>query len=144
MPTLAASFLFSLAVGAVPIKDDQISLRGIQVGDSPKSVRAKLGKPNRVELSQDFLNKHYYYADLVVSFSDDVVAGLETRGRTACTPMKLCPGDSLVKMRKLYGTPVADPQRGTFEYYPTEYSGCWLRISRAAEKVRAIEVACQP
>jgi hypothetical protein len=140
----AAGLLLALAVSPAPLKGAGISLRGIQVGDSPATVRAKLGKPKRVKLSEDYLNKHYYYSDLVVSFSDEVVAGLETLGRTACTPRKLCPGDSLVKMRQLYGKPAVDTVRGTFEYYDVDSGGCWLRVRGGRDKVHAIEVACQP
>ena len=129
--------------GDVPAKE--VSLSGIHVGESTSQVTRKLGQPLRIYDQPDYLNLHYKYKDLTVSFSDGVVAGLNTKSRRSCTPKKLCVGDSIDRMRKLYGEPITT-DRETGRYY--EYYGidlyCWLKIPATGNLVTSITVACQP
>lgn len=127
------------------VSEDELSLGGVLIGDSPSEVIANLGKPQREVESPDFLNLHYDYSHVRVSFSDDVVAGLYSDNPLGCTPMHLCPGDSLDKTRALYGPPiVADRESGTFyEYYGAD-SSCWLEVSVTGKRVASIRVECQP
>ena len=129
--------------GAVP--EHEISLGGVAIGESPSAVTSGLGQPTRKVEASDFLNLHYYYPHVVVSFSDGVVAGLYSDRPNGCTPRHLCPGDSFDKMRSLYGPPVvADRETGRFyEYYPPDAT-CWLQIPAKGKRVVSITVACQP
>lgn len=139
---LSPSAAFSLE-GKVPASE--ISLGGIEVGATLSEVTKKLGTPLRKQDGIDFLNLDYYYPHLQVSFSDRVVAGMYTDHPKGCTPMRLCPGDRLGKMRSLYGSPiVADRETGQFyEYYPNDFT-CWLQIAAKGERIKSIAVACQP
>lgn len=139
-PVMASGLL---ALGEIPA--GEVSIGTIAVGDTPSQVVAKLGEPARTQVASDFLDLHYEYPHLTVSFSEGVVAGLFTDSPSACTPRQLCPGDGLDKMRALHGEPLT-AERGTGWYF--EYSGhdlyCWLRIPVSESRVESIEVACQP
>jgi hypothetical protein len=132
-----------LAQGEIPA--NEVSIRGVAIGDSLSQVIKKLGKPSSKVQASDYLDLHYKYPTMTVSFSEGVVAGLFTDSIAACTPKQLCPGDSLDRMRSLYGEPiVADRETGRFyEYYGNELY-CWLKIPVDDRKVGSITVACQP
>ncbi|WP_156087822.1 MULTISPECIES: hypothetical protein [unclassified Lysobacter] len=129
--------------GVIP--EREISLGGVAIGETPSAVASRLGQPMRKVEASDFLNLHYYYPHVTVSFSDGVVAGLFSDKPDGCTPKHLCPGDRLDKMRSLYGAPLAaDRETGRFyEYYPPDAT-CWLQIPAKGEEVVSITVACQP
>ena len=132
-----------LAQGEVPASD--VSIGGVAVGDSTSQVIKKLGEPIRKVQASDYLALHYKYPNMTVSFSEGTVAGLFTDNTNACTPKNLCPGDSIEKMRSLYGEPlVTDRETGRFyEYYGHELY-CWFKIPVNDNKVDSITVACQP
>jgi len=127
----------------IPARD--VAIAGVAIGDSPAQVRSKLGEPSTTEDAPDYLSLHYNYQNVRVSFSGDVVAGLFTSSESGCTPKGLCPGDSLDKMRRLYGEPLtADREKGHFfEYYGIDLY-CWLQIPIQGDNVLSINVACQP
>lgn len=130
-------------VATIPAKE--VSLAGVSVGDSTALVKEKLGEPAREVETSDFLNLHYDYPNVKVSFSDGVVAGLYSDKPDGCTPRHLCPGDRLDRMHSLYGAPIiSDRQTGRFyEYYGYDLY-CWLQIDGKQEKVVSIRVECQP
>lgn len=137
-PTLAVA-------GEEATPPSELSLGGIAIGDSPSEVVGKHGEPLRKSITPDFLDLHYDYPQVRVSFSDDVVAGLYSDKANGCTPKGLCPGDSLKKMRAMYGPPastVRDKKR-FYEYYAADAS-CWLQIKSMRKKIASIAVACQP
>jgi hypothetical protein len=123
----------------------EISIAGVKVGDSPIQVQSRLGRPSKVVKESDYLDTHYEYSRLTVSFSEGVVAGLYSDKPQGCTPKGLCTGDSLEKMQRLYGNPnSANRETGRFyEYYGKDLF-CWLQISAKGNSVKSIRVACQP
>lgn len=129
--------------GSVP--QGEISIGGITVGETSAQVRKLLGKPLRESKETDFLNLHYEYPSVRVSFHEGLVAGLQSMGPQGCTPMNLCPGKDVKRMLSLYGSPiVADRETGRYyEYYAQDFS-CWLQISADVGKVKDVVVACQP
>jgi hypothetical protein len=130
-------------VGMVPRRE--IAIGGVTVGETPAQVRKKLGQPLRELEDSDYLDLHYDYPSVRVSFNDGVVAGLRSRSPEGCTPRMLCVGDSVERMRSLYGRPlVADRETGRYyEYYGAEDVYCWLQIT-ADDVVRDMTVQCQP
>lgn len=140
---LAIPSLIFAREGVIP--EREMSLGGVAIGDFPRRVVSNLGQPTRQTQATDFLNLHYHYPHLVVSFSQGVVAGLFSDKRNGCTPKHLCPGDSLKKMRSIYGPPlVADRETGRFYEYLAPEGTCWLQIPAKGERVLSIAVACQP
>ncbi|MBX9402548.1 hypothetical protein K4L06_14655 [Lysobacter sp. BMK333-48F3] len=129
--------------GIVP--EGELSLGGVAIGDTPRTVIARLGKPARKVEESGYLDLHYDYPNLRVSFSEGVAAGLHSARSGGCTPKRLCPEDSFNKMRALYGPPlIADRETGRFyEYYAMD-AACWLQIPARDEKIASITVACQP
>jgi len=105
--------------GTVPRKE--ISIAGITIGESSAQVTTKLGEPSRKVETGDFLD--YDYPQVRVSMGEDVVAGLYSDDPHGCTPMQLCPGDSVAKMRSTYGPPVVSKREtGTFyKFYATDF-----------------------
>lgn len=127
------------------VSDRELSLGGVAIGDTVAQVVSRLGEPKRKVPEQDFLDLHYDYAKLRVSFNGGIVAGLQAETRSACTPKGLCPGDRLDRMRALYGAPlVADRETGRFYEYVGGDTGCWLQIRPRGTRVASIAVACQP
>lgn len=128
--------------GIVP--DRELSLGGVDIGDTPAQVVSRLGEPRRKVTSPDFLDLHYEYPHLRVSFNEGIVAGLHADKRGACTPKGLCPGARFDRMRALYGEPlVSDRETGRFYEYVGGV-GCWLQIPAKGKRVASITVACQP
>ena len=133
----------ALAQGDVPASE--VSIGGVAVGDSISQVIKKLGEPRSKVEASDYLDLHYKYPNVTVSFSEGVVAGLFTDSAEACTPKQLCPGDSLDRMRHLYGKPlVIDRETGRFYEYYSQELYCWLKVPANDKKVSSITVACQP
>lgn len=127
------------------VSDRELALGGVAIGDTAARVVSRLGEPKRKVAAQDFLDLHYDYPNLRVSFNEGIVAGLQADTRGACTPKGLCPGDRLDRMRALYGAPVvADRETGRFYEYIGDDAGCWLQIRARGKRVASIEVACQP
>jgi hypothetical protein len=127
------------------VSDRELSLGGVAIGDTAAQVVSRLGEPTRKVPEQDFLDLHYDYANLRVSFNGGIVAGLQAETRAACTPKGLCPGDRLDRMRTLYGEPiVSDRETGRSYEYIGGDAGCWLQIRAKGKRVASIEVACQP
>lgn len=123
----------------------EVAIGGIVIGDSPAPVRAKLGDPGRAWEDEGFLTLHDAYPGLRVSCSDDVVSGLLAESPAACTPRRLCPGDSLDRMRDLYGAPfLQDRPDGRYHEYVGYDADCFLQIAAQGSSVTAIRVACQP
>lgn len=136
--------LLALA-GEGTVSDRELSLGGVAIGDTAAQVVSRLGEPKRKVAAQDFLDLHYEYASLRVSFNGGIVAGLQADKRGACTPKGLCPGDRLDRMCTLYGAPhVADRETGRFYEYVGGDAGCWLQIRARGKRVASIDVACQP
>lgn len=128
--------------GVVP--ETELSLGGVAIGDTAAAVVARLGEPRRKVKATDFLDLHYDYPHIRVSFNEGIVAGLRAGKRGACTPKGLCPGDGVDRMRALYGEPiVADRETGRFYEYAGGV-GCWLQIPAKGRRVASIDVACQP
>ena len=94
----ALGVLFALPVlafageGIVP--ESELSLGGVAIGDTSRAVIARLGKPARKIEKSGYLDLHYDYPNLRVSFSEGVAAGLHSSRSGGCTPKRLCPGDS--------------------------------------------------
>ena len=127
------------------VSDRELSLGGIAIGDTAAQVVSRLGEPTRKVPEQGFLDLHYEYANLRVSFNGGIVAGLQADTRGACTPKGLCPGDRLDRMRVLYGAPiVSDRETGRYYEYIGGDAACWLQIRAKDKRVVSIEVACQP
>lgn len=127
------------------VSDRELSLGGVAIGDSTDAVLARLAQPKRKAPAQDFLDLHFEYPHLRVSFNGGVVAGLHADKSAACTPKGLCPGDRLSRMRALYGAPiVADRESGRYYEYIGGDAACWLQIRAKDKRVRSIDVACQP
>jgi len=150
MKALSLVLLLSLATPLTlacegTVLESEISLGGIAIGDSPSEVTNKLGLPLRKVEELGYLSPHYYYPQVQVWFSENVVAQLYSDNPAGCTPMQLCPGDPLDKMRSLYGLPaIADRETGRFyEYGAADYT-CWLQIRPKGKRVSSIAVVCIP
>ncbi|MBX3712289.1 MAG: hypothetical protein KF800_10045 [Lysobacter sp.] len=129
--------------GAVP--ETELSLGGVAIGDSTEAVVARLGQPKRKGPAQDFIDLHYEYPHMRVSFNGGIVAGLHAGKAGACTPKGLCPGDRMDRMRALYGAPiVSDRETGRYYEYTGGDAACWLQIRSRGKRVASIDVACQP
>jgi len=61
----------AVEVGVVPPRE--IAIGGVTVGETPAQVRKKLGQPLRELEDSDYLDLHYDYPSVRVSFSDGVV-----------------------------------------------------------------------
>lgn len=131
--------------GEGAVSETELSLGGVAIGDSTEAVVARLGQPKRQVLAQDFIDLHYEYPHMQVSFNGGIVAGLHAGKAGACTPKGLCPGDRMDRMRALYGAPiVSDRETGRYYEYIGGDAACWLQIRARGKRVASIDVACQP
>lgn len=127
------------------VSERELSLGGVVIGDATEAVVARLGQPKRQVPAQDFIDLHYEYPHMRVSFNGGIVAGLHADKPGACTPKGLCVGDRLSRMRALYGEPiVADREAGRYYEYVGGDAACWLQIRAKGKRVSSIDVACQP
>jgi len=143
MPLACALVPADAREGSIP--PGEVSIGGITVGETSAQVRNRLGKPLRESKDSDYLDLHYDFPSVRVSFSEGVVAGLQARSPAGCTPSRLCLGDSVDRMRSLYGAPVvAERESGRYYEYYGEDLYCWLQITAAAGIVKVLTVQCQP
>ena len=128
------------------IKDSELSLSGIAIGDSEEVVLAKLGKPEQVIETGDFLNVEMSYPGLTIWLGEGRVVGEIAASTSAhCTPAGFCPSSSFAKVKSVYGAPVvANRENGQFMEYPSAESACWLQLAVQRGVVRSIRAECQP
>jgi hypothetical protein len=151
---LAIVTLFAgLAAGSTSIiRDSELSLGGVALGDSEAQVLAMLGPAPRQSDTDEGVALEYADLTVLVGWLEQQAPGKQRRvlqltatGPSACTPSGLCPGAPVSKVEATYGQPVqAKRESGSFlEYYSGE-SSCWLQVGASGETIRSISAVCQP
>jgi hypothetical protein len=129
-----------------PLRSAELAIGGVAIGDTASKVERTLGSPSSERYIGDYIDREYVYPHMVVGFGGRMVLALETSESTACTSRGLCPGDTLAKLRALYGEPVvADRETGRFlEIYTNDGGTCWFKITPDDERVERVAVVCMP
>ena len=145
----AIAFLMIGTVSAAEpslINDQELSLGGVALGDTEAVVLQKLGPARRTTDTGDFLNIRMDYPGLTVWLGEGHRVGeILSTSKQHCTPARVCPGASFVKVKAKYGAPlVADREDGTFMEYPSSQSACWLQIAVNQGIVKTVRAECQP
>jgi len=128
------------------VRDNELSLGGIALGDTEATVLHRLGQPRRVTDTGDFLNIRMDYPGLTVWLGDERrVGAVLSTSRQYCTPAGICPGMAFVTAEAKYGPPlVSDREDGTFMEYPSSQSSCGLQIAVSKRIVKSVSAECQP
>ena len=103
----------SLAQTPQPLAQDDFTLGGLAEDTDSAAVRARFGKPDSV-----FVDNHPFDVDAklvswvyprftVFFFSMDHVVGIRTRDSRVATQRGLRVGDSVARLRRLYGEPTS-------------------------------------
>ncbi len=109
-PVALAFFLWSppvlCAQGAPPLFGPaDLSLGGIFAETDSGAVRHRFGTPDSILVEDDRLLTWVYPRFSVLFFSTDHVVGVGTRDSSITTPRGLRVGDSVARLRQLYGEP---------------------------------------
>ena len=144
--------LVFLATGAASaaepslVRDQELSLGGVAIGDTEAAVLRKLGQPRRTTDTGDFLNISMEYPGLTVWLGEGRLVGeILSISKQHCTPARICPGTLFATAKAKYGSPlVADREDGTYMEYPSSQSSCWLQIAVNEGIVKSVRAECQP
>ena len=139
-------------VSAADFPSSELSIGGVDSGDSETNVLNQLGEPlNRVETGE---GTEFRYPGLIVTIAwlEDQGPGIQRRvaalkgtGAQACTPKGLCPGMPVAKVAQLYGpTEPVVRETGSFLEYQPDGPACWLQVSASQGLVQSLAIACQP
>lgn len=128
------------------IKDQELSLGGVALGDTETSVLRKLGRPARRTDAGDFLNIRLDYPGLTVWLGEGRRVGeVLSTSKRHCTPSGICPGMPFAQAKTRYGTPLVTPRKdGTFMEYLSSESSCWLQLATRKGTVKSLRAECQP
>jgi hypothetical protein len=149
---VAIMVLLSSPAFACGIPPSEVSLGGVEVGETEKSVVEILGAPSeRVETGEG-TELRYPGLTLTVGWLEQAAPGVERRvfasraeGRSVCTPKGLCPGMAVAEAARLYGpTESKVRETGTFLEYQPVGEHCWLQVNAPEGTILSLAVACQP
>ena len=146
--------VLSLLVGSATagVRDLDLGVGGILLGDTEEEVVAKLGKPIDTSDTGEGWALEYPGLTVLVGWVENPTPGrvrrvfeLTATGPTICTPSGVCPGMPVAAATRDFGQPeLATRETGEFlEYYSTE-SPCWLQIPASHGTIKSIRVVCQP
>ncbi len=138
----------SCALAAEPslISDQELSLGGISLGDTESDVISKLGNPNHIVDTGDFLSIRLEYSGMTIWLGEGRLVGeILSTAKLYCSPSGICPGTPFAVANTKYGPPlVADREDGTFMEYPSSESACWMQIAVANDVITSVRAECQP
>ena len=134
------------------ISDRELKVGGVALGDTERSVVARLGKPTRRIDTGEGIQLDYGGLTVWVGYLENAKPGVPRRvyellsiSKRYCTPSGVCPGVAFDKVRAKHGAPlVADRKDGQFMEYPSYQSQCWLQISVKAGIIQSVRAECQP
>jgi hypothetical protein len=147
--TLAIALLFlaatpSHAKQAPSLTDSELSLGDIALGDTQRSVVAKLGDPSRTTDTGEGIRLDYPGLTIWLGQEHRVGEILSTSS-AACSPSGVCPGQALAVVKGMLGTPLVAPREdGSFLEYPSSQSACWLQLTVLKGIVMSVRAECQP
>lgn len=142
----------SVACSGAAIRDRELSLGGVALGDSETQVLAALGQPKTRTDTGEGVALEYSGLTVLIGWLDQAAPGKQQRvfqltatGPNACTPSGICPGAPVSRAVAIYGQPVrAARQSGSFLEYYSNQSSCWLQVGASGDTIRSIGAVCQP
>ena len=147
-----AALLFAGSALAGDIPSSELSIAGVESGETEASVMHQLGEPSERIDTGDGVELRYPGLVVTTGWLEQKAPGVQRRvlallgtGPDTCTPRGLCPGMPASEVSRLYG-PASPVQResGSFlEYQPTGLA-CWLQVSASSALVESLAVVCQP
>jgi len=149
---ITITLLLSWPAIACAFPASELSLAGVEVGETEKNVVERLGPPNERIDTGEGAELHYPGLVLTVGWLEQTAPGVESRvfasraeGRSACTPMGLCPGMSVAQAIALYGpTGPTVRETGVFLEFQPVGENCWLQVYAPRDIILSLAVACQP
>ena len=128
------------------VKDRELSLGGVAIGDTEASALRRLGQPVRRIDTGDVLDIRLEYDGLTVWLGEQRRVGeVLSVSKRHCTPSGVCPGMSFDQATKKYGqTLAASREDGAFMEYPSSGSSCWLQFAVDEGKIASVRAECQP
>ena len=138
--------LVSASASASEVREDELSLGGISLGQTEKVIIERLGAPKERVATGEGLRLIYDGVTFDLSLDPHFgVYEMSGTGRNACTPSGICPGNRMADIRKRFGqSQVAKRERGTFFEYVAHGTPCWLQLAVRNDIVQSVRVVCQP
>jgi len=127
------------------VNAEELKLGDFTLSMSKDQVLAKKGKPVEKIEQADLITDIFKYIDMQFYFSGENLIGTYSETEGVCATNNICVGSKLSEASKAWGKSYFKSIQGKdyLEFYePGEFS-CWYRIS-GKEKIRSIEIACQP
>ena len=128
------------------VKDSELSLGGVAIGDTEASVLRRLGQPVRRIDASDVLDTQLEYEGLTVWLGEGHRVGeVLSVSKRHGTPSGVCPGMSFAQARKKYGQPLAASREdGDFMEYTSSGTSCWLQFAVDEGRIASVRAECQP
>jgi hypothetical protein len=142
-----------MQVFACLVTEEELSLGGVSLGQTERSVLEALGAPSRRTDNSDGWQLHYDGLVVWLGYDDDESIRTATKkvfeilstSHRFCTPSGICPGDRVEKVESTYG-PGMSTQREDGKYLEYQPAGvlCWLKLLPHDGKIKSATVECQP
>ena len=150
------SYLFILAicstyaqasdVSARKIAVTELAIHNVSIGDTERSVLAKLGPPKSKNSSGKGIDYVYGDIELLVAFTagpNRRVYGLMSFSPKYCMPSKICPKQSLKNAINTLGeTRTLDIDKSSMTTYIVDRPGCKIRLVSEKSIIKYIGIGC--
>ena len=154
-PILGLVVIAIAACSTIPgtsIRDAELSLGGIALGETEQMIIARLGQPSQRLETGEGTEFQYPGLSILVGWPEQQAPGVPRRafqitatGPSTCTPSGICPGMPFDRAVSRYGQPVITPRlAGSFMEYYSNQSSCWLQIAAPNGTIQSIAAVCQP
>lgn len=135
--------LLLLLISPWVLSEEPLGIGQLRVGMSVSDVISKMGAPASKKEQADYITDIYSYSNIEAYFNGEYLVGIYTETNGVCTPQGICPGNFLQSALSAYGKP-HEKSVGVFEFYSELTDTCWYRIWVKNERIKSVEVACQP
>lgn len=144
---IASAIITHTAFAAPALKMSDLSIAGIEIGQSKEKIIQKFGAPKSETYDEYVPSSMMFYNGLEISIYPDenTVSGFSSISSKYCTKAKLCPGDSVAKVKKIYGNSKIYNENNVFSMeYGAKGESCWFEfeLNSAKSKVNKISVLC--
>lgn len=143
---LPLSVLIGGLVGCVSVpvvSRTEVALNGVTIGQEKQALIKMLGEPIDKVTLEGYHDLLFNYKNIDIYFYDEKVDEIYTDDSSVCTPLNVCPGNSLARLREIYGW---SPLRQRNDQFVVTYllagSDCWLDFLISEGRISSINAKC--
>jgi hypothetical protein len=129
---------------SVPVvSKTEVALNGVTIGQEKQAIIKLLGEPIYRITLEGYHDLLFKYKNIDIYFYDDKIDEIYTDDPSVCTPLNVCPGNSLARLREIYGwSPLRNKNDQFIATYLLAGSDCWLDFLISEGRVSSINAKC--